>query len=68
VNRPEYILDRSSFTSTGALAREIMAWLEFSECKIIVRVHRGRQLEELYGELEGVRSLGRVKVENVGGE
>jgi hypothetical protein len=64
MKRPEYILDRDSFTSTGALAREIMAWLEFSPCKIIVYVHTGRQEEELFNEMEVVKTMGRVVVKN----
>ncbi len=63
MKRPEYILDRSSFTTTGALAREIMAWLEFSPCKIIVHVHSERQQEELLSEMEAITTFGRVKVE-----
>lgn len=65
MKRPEYILDRSSFTSTGALAREVMAWLEFSDCKIIVHVHHGRHEEELYNEMEAVKTMGRVRVERI---
>jgi hypothetical protein len=65
MKRPEYILDRTSFTSTGALAREIIAWLEFSQCKITVLVHNGRQEEELYNEMEAVKTMGRVKVEKI---
>lgn len=65
VKRPEYILDRSSFTSTGALAREIMAWLEFSPVKIIAHVHCARHEEELFSELEVIRTMGRVVVKKV---
>ena len=65
MKRPEYILERSSFTSTGALAREIMAWLEFSACKIIVHVHNGRQEEELYNEMEAIKTMGRVVIYRV---
>lgn len=65
MKRPEYVLTRSSFTSTGALAREIMAWLEFSNCKITVIVHNGRQQEELYNEMECIKTMGRVRVEMV---
>lgn len=63
MKRPEYTLDRSSFTTTGALAREVMAWLEFSPCKITVQVHSGRQQEEIYSELEAIKTMGRVRVE-----
>lgn len=65
MKRPEYILDRTSFTSTGAFAREIMAWLEFSNCKIIAHVHNGRQEEELYNEMEAIKTMGRVVVEKI---
>lgn len=65
MKRPEYILDRDSFTSTGALAREIMAWLEFSACKIEVHVHNGRQEEELYNEMGDYKTMGRVVVKKV---
>lgn len=61
--RPEWILDSSSFTSTSALAREIGAWLEFSDAKIIVKLHSMGQVEELENEMESVRTLSRVKVE-----
>ncbi len=63
MKRPEYILDQCSFTTIGALVREIIAWLEFSPCKIIVHVHNERQQEELLSEMEAVTTLGRVKVE-----
>jgi hypothetical protein len=66
VKRPEYILDRASFTSTGALAREVQAWMEFSPCKIIVQVHNARQQKEIFSELECLKTMGRVKVEMVG--
>lgn len=65
MKRPEWILDRTSFTTTGALAREILAWLEFSDCKLIVQVYTGRQQEELFNELEDCKTMGRVKVELV---
>jgi hypothetical protein len=63
VKRPEYILERSSFTSNGALAREIQALLEFSQCNLIVHVYSSRQQEELFSELECLRTMGRVRVE-----
>ena len=62
MKRPEYTLNRSSFTTTGALAREVQAWMEFSECKIIVLVHNPRQQGELFNELECVKTMGRVAV------
>lgn len=65
MKRPEYILERSSFTSTCALAREVQAWLELSPCKIIVHVYTERQQEELFSELECLRTMGRVKVDMV---
>jgi len=65
VKRPEYTIDRVNFTSTGAFAREIMAWLEFSEVKVIAIVRNGRQEEELYNEMEAIRTMGRVKVKRI---
>ena len=65
MKRPEYTIDRVNFTSTGAFAREIMAWLEFSEVKVIAIVRNGRQEEELYNEMEAIRTMGRVKVERI---
>jgi hypothetical protein len=65
LKRPEYTLDRSSFTTTGALAREVQAWMEFSPCKIIVMVHNDRQQEEIFNELECVKTMGRVVVKKV---
>jgi hypothetical protein len=65
MKRPEWILERSSFTSNGALAREVEAWLQFSECKIIVHVYSDRQQEEIFNELECLRTMGRVKVEMI---
>lgn len=64
MSRPEFTLEATSFTSTSALAREILAWLEFSPCKLTVRCTE-RQQEELYAELEDVKTMGRVKVEIV---
>src|ERR1700690_2770090 len=63
--RQEYILEADSFTSTSALGREILAWLEFSNCKLIVRCS-ANQFEELSSELEDCKALGRVKVEITG--
>lgn len=65
MKRPEFTIDRINFTSTGAFAREIMAWLEFSEVKVIAIVRNGRQEEELFNEMGDVRTLGRVKVERI---
>ena len=65
MKRPEYTLDRTSFTTTGALAREVMAWLEFSACKITVHVHNDRQQEEIFNELECIKTMGRVVVKMV---
>ena len=63
--RPEWILKSESFTTTSALAREIDAWLEFSACKLIVRLQSEREREELENELEGRKPMGRVRVEVV---
>lgn len=64
MSRPEFTLEATSFTSTSALAREILAWLEFSDCKLIVRCTE-REQEELTGELEDCKTMGRVNVELV---
>jgi hypothetical protein len=64
MSRPEWTLDSSSFTTTSALAREILAWLEFSNAHLIVRVHTGREIEELRNELENCKTMGRVTVVN----
>jgi hypothetical protein len=63
--RPEWILKSESFTTTSALAREIDAWLEFSACKLIVRLRSEREREELENEMESRKPMGRVKVEVV---
>lgn len=62
IARPLHILDSASFTTFGALAREILAWLEFSPCKIIVNVHSENDREALYGHMEDVKTMGRVVV------
>jgi hypothetical protein len=45
------------------MAREIEAWLKFSECRLTVVVKSKRQKEELFNFLEGYKTKGRVKVE-----
>ena len=62
MKREEWTLESSHFTTVSALVREISAWLEFSDCKLIVRVEP-KQIEQLQVEIEGWRTLGRVKVE-----
>jgi len=61
----ELVLESWRFTSTSALAREIVALLESSTYKIIVEVPPA-ELEWLNNELESCRTLGRVKVEVIG--
>ncbi len=56
-------IDCASFTTVSALAREIVAWLEFSDCKLTVKLHSEREHEELSNELENCRTLGRAKLE-----
>jgi hypothetical protein len=62
LKRPEFLIDRASFTNTGAFAREIMALLEYTDLKLIAVVHNGRQEEELYNEMEAFKTMGRVVV------
>ena len=59
--RQELILESSRFTNTSAVAREILALLEFSDYKIEVHM-TAAELERVSNELENVRSLGRVTV------
>lgn len=60
--RPQWILQRSSFTSCAALAREIEAWLEFSDAKIIIMLRTLADADELSVEMDGVKTLGRIRV------
>lgn len=61
MKRDELILEVSRFTSTSAAAREILALLEHSDYKLIVKATE-KEFEELEGELENSRCLGRIKV------
>lgn len=62
MKREELKLESWRFTSTSALAREIVALLENSDYKLIVHVSQ-EQIEQLYNELESCKTLGRVRVE-----
>jgi hypothetical protein len=64
VNRPEFRLEAWHFTTTSALAREILALLEVTDYKLIVQV-TPPQREQLEAELESCKIMGRVKVEVV---
>jgi hypothetical protein len=63
--RAELRLESWRFTSTSALAREVVALLESSDYKLIIEVTPAER-ECLSNELESCRTLGRVKVEVVG--
>jgi hypothetical protein len=62
MKREELTLESWRFTSTSALAREVVALLEASDYKLVIAVSPSEK-EMLDNELEGVRALGRVKVE-----
>lgn len=64
MSRPEFKLEAWHFTSTSALAREILALLEVTDYKLIVQV-TPPQREQLESELESCKTMGRVKVEVV---
>jgi hypothetical protein len=64
MSRPEFKLEAWHFTSTSALAREILALLEVTDYKLIVQV-TPPQREQLENELESCKTMGRVKVEVV---
>lgn len=65
MHRPEVRLHAWSFTSSSALAREILALLEGTDFKITIEV-TPPQYQELCAELESCKTLGRVKVEMIG--
>lgn len=54
-------LHSSKFTSTAAFVREVLALLEASAYRLELQV-RANEVERLDAELEGMRTLGRVKV------
>jgi hypothetical protein len=54
-------LESWKFTSVTALVREIAALLECSTYKLQVLIY-AEQVEEVAAELDGWRSMGRVKV------
>ena len=65
MKRESLILESWRFTSTSALAREVVALLETSDYKLVIEVSPSEK-EMLDNELENVvRALARVKVEVV---
>ena len=52
-------LDGWRFTSTSALAREILELLKCSDYKLEIRLN-AKEMEQLSNELESCRTLGRV--------
>ena len=64
-NRPQLELEAWRFTTTSACAREIVALLECTEYKLLVYVTPS-ELERLNIELDGIKTMGRVKVEMIG--
>jgi len=60
-NRPEFRLEAWHFTTSSALAREILALLEVTDYKLIVEV-TAPQFAELCMELESCKTMGRVVV------
>ena len=65
MSRPEFHIEAWHFTSTSALAREILALLEVTDYKLIVE-STPPQHAELCAELESCKTMGRVKVEVIG--
>lgn len=65
MSKPEFKLEAWHFTSTSALAREILQLLEVTDYKLIIETTPA-QYAELCSELESCRTLGRVKVEMIG--
>ncbi len=64
MKRESLILESWRFTSTSALAREVVALLEASDYKLVIEVSPSEK-EMLDNELENVRALGRVRIEVV---
>jgi hypothetical protein len=54
-------LESSRFTSSAAFVREVLALLEATDYKLRLIV-KPEEVERLDAELEGQRTLGRVKV------
>ncbi len=59
--RPEFHIEAWHFSSTSALAREILALLEVTDYKLIVDTTPS-QFAELCCELESCKTMGRVVV------
>lgn len=62
--REELQLESKRFTTVSALAREIVALLECSNYKLEIIIPQCIR-EQLDNELDGVKTLGRVKVKQV---
>jgi UDP-N-acetylmuramate-alanine ligase len=62
MKREQLILQSRRFTSTSALAREVVALLEASDYALLIEVSPSEK-EMLDSELESVRAMSRVKVE-----
>ena len=60
-HRPEFRLESWHFTTSSALAREIVALLEVTDYKLIVET-TPNQFAELCCELENYKTMGRVVV------
>jgi hypothetical protein len=54
-------LESSRFTSSSAFVREVLAILQATDYRLRLIV-KAEELERLTAELEGQRTLGRVKV------
>lgn len=64
--REELQLEATRFTSYSALVREILALLESTDYKLAIIIPNVPSLKErLDNEMEGVKTLGRVKVRQV---
>ena len=61
MSRPEFKLEAWHFTTTSALAREIMALLEVTDYKLVIEV-TPNQFAELCCELENYKTMGRAVV------
>lgn len=64
MSRPEFRLEAWHFTSSSALAREILALLEVTDYRLVVEV-TPPQFAELSCELESCKTMGRVVVKLV---
>lgn len=65
MGRELLVLESWRFTSTSALAREIIALLENSSYKLEIMA-KPDEMERLNNELDGAKTMGRVKVKTNG--